>query len=434
MSALAALHTTTCAPEIRGRWTPAQREMIHATLTAPMPRGRGILRNRRLPQHLAESRVAGREHIILVSYYPSASLAKKSAVLRQNGNHYVTLLACCIRDDFETDRFFDQAYEVQDYQELWALLTVSQPACVHAFIHPWVIGALAVAAKAHTGTRTVIDVNDSQLFLRRSPEHPECDMEKTILEQADAFTHKMPAAAIAELRAQWDLHIPDTLIHSLPLPELFVDGPQPPASVDHPSLVFAGGVMPYELARTRGHEGHIFDPMIQTICASGCRLTMYVNQNAREMFWLEHQHYHDFALAFPNFSFQEGVPFFALPAHLATHHFGLYYENSAASSYSPKHFQYNMATKIFSYLEAGLPLLVPESAIYIRDLVVEHGLGLIYRLEEWGALMNRLKTISYPQLVANVRTFRQTHSTDSTLPLLEQTYTIPQNPPNLGEY
>ena len=397
--------------------------MVQTMLAAPMPRGRGSLAYRTLPDHLDRDRVNGKYHLVFVSYYPSVQLIKKSIILRRTGRYYVTLLACCVREDLNPSRFFDQTYEVLDYRELWSLLCATRPACVHAFIHPWIFGLLAVTAKTFTGVRTVIDVNDSLLFLHHDPNHAECAMERAILRRADAFTHKMPPAAINEMRRVWVLDTPDAQIHALPLPELFTGGHSRhrPNSATV-SMVFAGGIMPYELARARGHEGHIFDPLIETLCANGCRLTLYNNQNAREMFWHEHRHYFDYAERLPNFRFEEGLPFFALPEKLAEHDFGLYYENSPASSYNPKHFQYNMATKVFSYLEAGLPVLVPYSAAYIRDWILDNNLGLVYRLEEWSKFLKLLENIDYQQLRDNVLAFREKNNMTGTLPLLAKTY------------
>jgi hypothetical protein len=373
------------------------------------------------PANLDKAEVDGKRHVIFMSYYPYASLVKKSCILRQTGRYYTTMLACCLREDTAPLRCFDQAYEVEDYNELLRLVSSCAPVCLHALIHPWIFGALAVVAKRTTGVRAVIDINDSKLFMDHDAASPECVMEQRILQEADAFSHKMPEEAIHEMRETWDLATPDALIHSLPLQELFQQS-QPYSGEGPLRLVFAGGIMPQHIAKAQGHEGHLFDPLITKVSGMDCLLTFYVNQNARNMYWEEHQKYLDFQSECSNFRFLKGVPLFSLPERLSAHHFGVYYENSRASSYNPKHFKYNMATKIFSYLEAGLPVLVPETAEYIRDFLVQYGMGIPYCLESLDEVIRRISRLDHETILSNVRRFRDQSNMSAVTGTLEALY------------
>ena len=81
-----------------------------------------------------------------------------------------------------------------------------------------------------------------------------------------------------------------------------------------------------------------------------------------------------------------------------------------------------MPTKVCSYFEAGLPLLVYEEFTTVRKLVNEHGLGLVYslrRLEEIPAL---IAAADYQGLRDNVREYRQTHSMNAMIPILGEAY------------
>ncbi|MBW1681150.1 MAG: hypothetical protein JRF59_01525 [Deltaproteobacteria bacterium] len=341
-------------------------------------------------------------------------------ILRETGKYFITLLGCCIREDTEPERFFDQFYEIWDFQELWTLLADSCPACIHAFIQPWILGALAVAAKEKSGTYTIIDSNDAMLFLHNDPNHPDISMEEAILRQADGFTHKMPPEAIAVLRQKYEKAPPDYAVQSLPLPQLFRD--RTPNGSTRNRLVFAGGVIPPRLADSLGHGNHLFDPMIASTENTGLHLDILVNQNARDMHWEEHRHYQRMEKRYPCFSFKPGVPFHQLPDILTNYHFGLLFDNLARAQYPEEHFRFTMPTKVCSYFEAGLPLLVYEEFTTVRKLVNEHGLGLVYslrRLEEIPAL---IAAADYQGLRDNVREYRQTHSMNAMIPILGEAY------------
>lgn len=388
---------------------PDLQARVFETLQSPMPRGRGNLSFRSPVNHLDKKEVNGKRHLVFVSYYPAAGLVRKSIALRRTGQYYVTLIGCCLREDSKPFDYFDQVYEAADYRELTDLLLSAAPYAVVAHIHPWMIGLAAVSAGRMTGTPVVVDINDSMVFMEHDPLSPLCRIERHILDQASLFLHKMPKRAIADMRAVWRLNTPDIEIQSLPCREHF-HHPEPRSSGEPLKVVFAGGIMPYHLACMRGHEEHIFDPVIHAVCQTGARLSFYVNQNARDMFWHEHQRYMDFGLRYEGFEFLKGIPWFELPGVLCRHHVGIHYENSGVSKLNPKHFIYNMATKIFSYLEAGLPVLVPEKAETMRDFVEEHGIGIAYNIDSLPGILDRLRrgdTLNV--LTANVMRFRENY-------------------------
>jgi hypothetical protein len=397
------------------------REYVCRVLESPMPRGRTPLYFRQKPEFLNQEEVNGKHHIIFLSYYPNVAIAKKSAVLRDSGHYYTTLIACCVREDNEPLRYFDQVYEVNDYHEMMELAATSSPWRFHALIHPSTIGIIAVTAKMKNGTRTVIDVNDSMLFIDKSPNTIDCRLEKSIIAQSDFFLHKQPSAAVEEMRSAWGIETPDAQIHSLPLRQLFSAG----RCVHHGSpakLVFAGGVMPYHIATSRGHEGHVFDPIIHHADRSAYQLTFFVNQNARNIFWEEHERYLLLQKKYKNFAFKQGVPFFRLPSLLSKFDFGLYYENSSASSYNPKHFQYNMATKIFSYIEGALPVLVPETSGYLKRFILEHGLGITYDNTTFDGLVWGISDSELEDLKNHITKFREECHMHTQIDLLRRVY------------
>lgn len=404
----------------------ARRRQVEDLLARPMPRGRGHLRHRTRPPHLDSAMVDGRRHLVFVCYYAYPSTIKKSVVLRNTGRYHTTLLACCVREDLEAEAWFDAVYEVEHYAELLELLAQARPVSVTACIQPALLGAVVLEA-VPPGTRVVVDITDSNYYMRQDPQHPDSLLERAVLARAQAWVHKMPPAAVAALRQAWALPapatVPDVLAHSLPMRPLFQDVPPPPAPPHAPwRLVYAGGIMPWRAALRDGHEHMLMDPIVEATAAAGIALTFYANQNAREMFWEEQDRYFELEARCPLFSLRRGVPFHRLPAEISDNHFGLLYDQKSLSSWRHEGYVHNMSTKIFSYFEAGLPLLVYEEMEYICQMVREHGLGVVYSLDRLEEIPALLAAAEYPALRENVRRYREAHALETLLPALETLY------------
>lgn len=398
-----------------------QKDLVEKILFSPMPRGRGRLAFRNLPKYLAYREVDGKKHVVFLTYYLYPSLAKKSMVLRSTGKYHTTILAFCLREDSEPMRFFDDAYEVEDYNDLINVLRETNAATISVSIHPWIPAVIAIEARRKTGFRVVVDLNDSYLFISKNPDSPECVMEREVLKHSDAFIYRMSDEGARKMRNTWGFSTPGYQIYPLPMRDFFRNCRTYNAD-KQTRFVFAGGVIPYDIARSRGHENHIFDPLIGSLANGKSTLTIFANQNARDMFWEEHEHYFGLERKYPSFSFRKGVPFFKLSDCLSDFHFGVYYENYSASSYNPEHFRHNIATKIFSYLDAGLPILVHSKATYMRDLVEENGFGLIYDVDRLDQIHKLIDCADHEKMRRKVESYREKNDMSTVLHKLEEAY------------
>ncbi|MDR3641668.1 MAG: hypothetical protein P4L39_10135 [Humidesulfovibrio sp.] len=389
--------------------SPRLRNAVLTELAQPMPRGRGLLAYREPLRFLDQDQVDTGEgpgpHIVFFGYYPYATVIKRAIALKAAAPRaHLSFIGCCIREDTEILRWFDQAYEVADYHELFSLFQALKVHALQITVPPFWPGLLAVCGA--TGTRLVVDLVDTALF--HSTGDPLLrEMERAVLSQAFSIIHKLPEEGIARLREAYALDQPVHQLHSLPWGEIFAE--QRPKDQSRPEVLYCGGVMPRKSALRAGYGHHIFDPLIQATADSGLRLSFFVNQNAREMYWEEHAEYLDLAEGLEHFSFRRGVPFHELPRTIAGAHFGLLYDNLELTRILPEAFRYNMSSKIFSYMEAGLPLLAYSRFDYICELIEEHGFGLVYDVSQPQDLARIIADADYPALQANVDRFRREH-------------------------
>lgn len=385
---------------------PNLREAVWAELAKPMPRGRGLLAFRVplrfLDRPVVEEGGALRPHIVFFGYYPYATVIKRAIALRAAApGVYLSFVGCCIREDVEILRWFDQAYEVADYHELFDIFRGLRTQALHITVPPFWPGLLAVCGATHT--RLVADLVDTALF-HSTGDPLLLEMERFVLSRAQAIAHKLPDEGLLRLREAYGLDTPAWRLHSLPWGELFQD--RAPDDPERPEVLYCGGVMPRQSALKAGYGHHIFDPLIQATADTGLTLRFHVNQNAREMYWEEHEGYLDMARRMEHFSFRRGVPFHKLPGVIAGARFGLLYDNLELTRIKPEAFRYNMSSKIFSYLEAGLPILAYGQFDYICKLIEEHGFGLVYDAARPQALAGIIAGADYAALRAGVRRFR----------------------------
>jgi hypothetical protein len=64
-----------------------------------------------------------------------------------------------------------------------------------------------------------------------------------------------------------------------------------------------------------------------------------------------------------------------------------------------------MGTKNYTYLEAGLPILVNDEYSYMKELVEENNIGLSLKSNNLSQINNFLKNIDIDLLKENVRKF-----------------------------
>ena len=78
-----------------------------------------------------------------------------------------------------------------------------------------------------------------------------------------------------------------------------------------------------------------------------------------------------------------------------------------------------MPSKFFTYLEAGLPVLVNSEFTGVCALVREHGLGVVVEQADFHRLAEVLAAVDLQALRQNVARYRERHSVDARIGELE---------------
>lgn len=364
--------------------------------------------------------VGGKRHILFISYYPGPNILKKCLLLRSSGEYYITFVGCCIREDVEILRWVDQAYEASDYAELYTLLKHASPYIVHIQTPHQLWAAFSIDA-LHRDVPLVLDVYDCELLVHKEQDAFACRLEKDMVQRANALCHKLPPQGVEAWRKKCAFDVFEQELQSLPC-RLFFETPEKLAG-EELHIAYAGGVMPRHIALECGHANQIFDPLIQALSDAGIYLHMYVNRNARDMFFHEHKEYHEMARTSEYFLFDEGVPYHKLPNVLSSFHYGILYDNLYLNKYNEECFDFNYSTKIYTYIEAGLPVIIHKQFKSMSEFVNENGLGIVYDAFCPDSIKKIIKNADWISMHQNIIEYRKKNEISSLFEKINKLYT-----------
>ena len=185
-------------------------------------------------------------------------------------------------------------------------------------------------------------------------------------------------------------------------------------------LVFAGTLNPSSHPSPAFGDVQLLG-LIKKLLRQGLVFHLYLNpyQADSKLFW----DYQYLAKAEPGFTLFKGKGPAELPRSIAGYHYGsmlhLFPEDNAIKK---DHLRYILPTKFFSYMEAGLPVLVSEELEAVADLVREHGLGLVLSRNDLCKVSEMLRRKDCGALRENVRAFRSRWKMSKRIDSLEDLY------------
>jgi len=359
--------------------------------------------------------------ILYLVHYPLPNIIRQSLALRQTGRYVTALIGVCNREELRLEQYFDAHFECGSAWELARILPTLRADVIQAVNGPSVIPCLAVL---FSEVPVVTEVYDSIVFYWDDIEaRPEYQMERFSLEHSQGVLHKYPREGHVLLQNHYTLDVPLLQFHAYVVDEFTPNEVQNGSRNDVPKVVYTGGVMPPERAHELGHTNHIFFDIIRQITNQGIRLTIYANQNAKNMRWHRQKPYFDIQSKSPLFEFRSGIPIDRVAFFGRYHDFGLFYDNLTLHRFSSKHFRFMTATKFFSYLEMGLPVLVYPESEFLSMLVEKHGIGIKYDAREPVDLKRTLLECDYDTLRKNVATLRNVANIKNYVSTLQRFHT-----------
>lgn len=360
--------------------------------------------------------------VLFAGIYAYFNFNRMSRALRARGLRTAFLCLNPSNTPFRDGAFDAVAHAGSDMELFYRLLCRHRYKAVH--FQAWLgLHCFAAAASRLCPSPLVAEFNDIPQFVL-SPEHfdaafgpgqfhREAAGVQTVLDHAGALILNARQEAASELLAMSGSARRAGIFsfHSYPDPEHFGPEAPPPGPKGGPiRLGFAGSVNP------SSHPDEVFGDvkllgLIGELTGQGLEFHLFFNPFQRPdpqgAFW----DYFHLAARQPLLKLRQGVSPAALSGELSGLHYGsMLYRIPPGFQIRAEHFRHMMPTKLFSYLEAGLPVLVSEELGGVSALVREHGLGLVLAAADLPRLGQILAAADHAALRRNVLAYRRKHS------------------------
>lgn len=406
---------------------------------------------RRLTEQLATV-VGAEKHVVFVSRKVYFNQIRMSAALRRRGYRTAALVL-----DTGSLAYFEGFFDHVLSTDLCSLLlwaSSAQQALLHT--QGWLFGydlPVLVDAFLPQSARHVVDLMDINSlifpeqgleralpFMRRAwgpgveaMQRKQVACERYICRHADGVILPGVEAHVDALGAR-ELGRDERFLPFLvyPLAEFFSEA-SPPSQPSEPArrrardlrLVFSGGVVPTGPA----HPPELFGDaqMIGTselLLRQGLRVTVYNNpligpESSYPELYPEHM---ALAAQYPDYHFRLGAMPWEMKNLLANFDYGLIVYDYTGNVFGPDHFRLLIPSKLFMYVEAGLPVLVSARAEATTRFVEAEGIGKGVSDDELRDLPALLETLDHRQLKRNVLLARERLAMDVQIQRLVDLY------------
>jgi len=353
----------------------------------------------------------GARTVMFVAMMPYFVILREAIALRRRGYRAFLLsvspLPAHLRRLFE-DHFDGLADTQQSLRLMRTLLGRLHPDVFHVQCWMWtyVLGRLAIENRGRAAVVcefydiTSLYAARADLCLKWPAAMVDFDiaMERTILQGADGIVTRFPEEVCEELAAEHGVEPPPAIEMQAwpcePFAPADADAPAPTRQDGPLRLVYAGGLVPADAE----HPPELFPEVgmpraFASLLGQGLAIDVLSN---------------------PQTPIDPDDPQYGAFAALARDH----------DTFRMRDIQRRnvMATKVFAYIEAGLPVIVNAEYERMAALVEQNGLGLALHSSEIANAVPRLAAFDTAQVRANLRRFNAAHAMDREIGALIDLY------------
>jgi len=186
-------------------------------------------------------------------------------------------------------------------------------------------------------------------------------------------------------------------------------------------LVYAGVVVPSHLPSKREKPDQIIRVASRLV---GSNMSFHIYANPWQFGGKEHyQDYLDLERETGKLVFHDSLKVPELQEEISRYHYGCHLHDFSGTLYTTPFVETSIGNKFFTYLEAGLPVIVGSNLKLNAKIAAETGVGVIIDLEDLERLHERLQNVDYAHLKENVVKARTgSLNMDNNIHRLEQFY------------
>tara|TARA_E500000318_G_scaffold511_2_gene664 strand:+ start:47227 stop:48792 length:1566 start_codon:yes stop_codon:yes gene_type:complete len=383
----------------------------------------------------ASARHNDRRTVVFVARSSFNLIQREALYLKRNG--YKVFLINLVQVSAALRPAFDQSFDlifdgIGTYPALGNLLRRLEPDVFHVqcWMHEYFMARFVnenkksgkLVCEFYDITSIYADRSDLKKLFWDQLVDLDLAMERYIFQQAAGVVHRFPEHVIDELSASYGGSTRHIEMQQFVCPE-YASNRDAPRN-DKIRLVYIGGLIP----RNENHPHEMFPEWghaeaWKLLLDQGFAIDIY-NSLFRRFDEPGLEHLHDLATKYPDFQLLSGIPQDKLAQTIGQYDFGLILaEMDIESSWcTDQLFAHCVGTKLFSYLEAGLPVIVNSEYEYMKNILENDGMGFGLASSDIVTASEKIKTFDTESARANIRRFNEEHGMDKEISRLISLY------------
>ena len=357
-----------------------------------------------------------KKNILFIAGEPLFNIVGISIYLRNTGKYKTILI---LENPWLVNffkQYFDFVYVYNSYYEVARILLSSKPYMIHVQSSNN-YNFLGVMAKCLSATRVTFAFNDIPSIGKDSvdtseeasdtPHVSRLDFlsEKFLFERADGILLTMNTLAVVKVLSLRYKIIMPLLDFPMYISDEFASYKKKPSHNNNGKihLVYGGIIAPADAPK--GTLGEVqFLNLAKSISSSGLCFHMYTSPHfspfqIKKMF----AEYLQFAAEEPNFTFKRGLPLDKAIEEFSQYDFAVLIGLFDGIEFSKVSYGTCTSSKFFTYLAAGLPIIVSEEYSYLASLVRKYEIGIVINQREIFSLSKIIKKCNHGKLKINVK-------------------------------
>lgn len=357
---------------------------------------------------------SNKKKILYITPVPTANLVRQSIHLRKTGEFETILLTeNPWLGDF-TEKYFDTVYIYDSNYTLVNILKDVKPYLIHILATIFNTEYFAILTKLLSKSPVITEFYDIASLMASKKDTYEIWNKQTVelglfsekfaCEKCDGLIFGYSISAINILRNRYDIKAPILEFHSYICKEFINDNNKKHSDMDDKIHIVHGGmVIPSNLPGKNFGDTQ-YHHLVETITKQEIYFDIYLTPHYN-FFKTKHlfSDYIFLAKTNPLFNFKRGLPLDKVPKEFSKYDFGAMISFLDRGGGLAEHIQTRLATKFFTYLEAGLPIIVSEEFQYPARLVKEYEIGIVVSQKDLDNLSKIIKSYDIEKLRANVK-------------------------------
>ena len=363
---------------------------------------------------------SNKKKILFVTGVPSLNLVGISIYLRKTGQYETFLIG---ENPWQINFFkqhFDTVYIYNSYYEVARILTASKPDIIHIQGMPnyYFLGVLAKNLCSTATVNGFIDIPSDDPSIENPDKLSKIPANKLLDYYSEEFLFKKtegillvtePSFRGNKLNHHHSSNVPIIEFPPYVCDEFFSTDEKYSQKDGYVYLVYGGSVAPSYEPKEQ-NPGFQFIDLAKNLVNQGLYFHMYVSPHfspykIKKLF----PAYIQLAAKVPNFSFRQGLSIDKAIKEFSRYDFAVminkYYDETKIITNT--HWDTVIPSKFFTYLSAGLPIIVGNEFVFIASLVTKYEIGIVIKQNEIDFLAEIIKRYDYEKLKANVMQTRE---------------------------